>query len=347
MKALEQIVNDLHPGTPLRGRQLRPAPPSTLDEILSPIPYTDFLSCYLRKEFCHIPGDRGRFRLLLPWTTLSQILHEHRLDYPRLRLIRNGETLPPQSYIDYLTDRRGARYTRVRADGLENELVRGAMLHLAAVDELNPELARLAESISSKLKTTVMVNVCAGTHNSRGFATHWDGHDVLVLQVHGRKHWRIYGITQPSPLRIGVGMDAGPQTDKPTVPVWEGTIEEGDLIYLPRGCWHSAEGTADPTLHLTVGIINPTGHDFLTWIRDTLLEEEVFRADLPDLDAPAVKAQHVEALRTALASKCTVQAMEQFLALTHEKRTSRRRVTFPTSDTNADASDPKMGIKLT
>ena len=289
----------------------------------------DFMGFYLRKEFCHISGARSRFTALLPWDTLSRILHEHRVDYPRLRLIRNGETLPPLSYLEYVTDRRGTRFARVRQDGLARELGTGAMLHFAAIDEAHQPIEAVATALGERLKSKITVNICAGVQDSRGFATHWDGHDVLVMQVHGRKYWRVYGTTQPHPLRIGVGMDATPTMDKPTTPTWEGMIEEGDVLYLPRGCWHSAQGTDVPTLHLTVGIINPTGIDFLNWLAGEFLTNEVFRMDLPELQPGDFKERHASALCNAVAAACTVETMERFLALTHDKNRPPLPITLP------------------
>ncbi len=124
-----------------------------LVDIVFPMSEKDFTGHYLRKEFCHISGERARFASLLPWSALNRILHEHRLDYPRLRLIRNGETLPPLSYIEYKTDRRGARFGRVRPDGLMRELNNGAMLHFAAIDEAHQPIELMAASLAGRLKS--------------------------------------------------------------------------------------------------------------------------------------------------------------------------------------------------
>ena len=305
-----------------------------LAEIARPMSESDFMGYYLRKEFCYIEGDRARFISLLPWATLSQILHEHRLDYPRLRLIRNGETLPPLSYLEYITDRRGTRFARIRPDGLLRELNNGAMLHFAAIDEAHKPLELMAISLAESLKAKITVNVCSGVKDSRGFATHWDGHDVLVMQIHGRKYWRIYGNTQSHPLRIGIGMDATPVTviDKPVATTWEGMIEEGDVLYLPRGCWHSAQGTDGPTLHLTVGIINPTGIDFLNYLATELVENDAFCMDLPELHTSVIKEKYAVALRNALTAACTVETIERFLALTHKKNSHSLTITLPNTE---------------
>ena len=47
-------------------------------------------------------------------------------------------------------------------------------------------------------------------------------------------------------------------------------LEAGDLLYIPRGWWHVAMPLDEPTLHLTVGVNNLTGADFLRWFADRL-----------------------------------------------------------------------------
>lgn len=301
----------------------------TLSDIVSPLSVSDFTTHFLNKTFCYIKGAEGRFSHLLPWDVLSRILEEHRLDYPRLRLVRRGDTLPPQTYLDYKTDRRGAKYVRVRLAGIERELSEGAMLHLAAVEELYEPIRQFADVLTKELQAKILVNVCAGTDDSKGFATHWDGHDVLVLQVQGKKYWRVYGITEPSPLRIGKGMDAGGSDDKPVQAVWEGMLEQGDVLYLPRGCWHSAQGTEGPTLHLTVGIINPTGVEFLGWIGQQLLSVEAFRKDISTLYSETYRSDYIVDVAKAISTYLTTDALNKFLLEEEEKRKIEPKLNLP------------------
>ena len=64
-------------------------------------------------------------------------------------------------------------------------------------------------------------------------------------------------------------------------PLWEGMLNDGDMLYIPRGWWHVATPLDEPTLHLTVGVNNPTGADLLSWFVDRLRASEDVRRDLP------------------------------------------------------------------
>ena len=103
-------------------------------------------------------------------------------------------------------------------------------------------------------------------------------------------------MTRPFPLARDVETARKPEG----VPLWEGTLEDGDLLYIPRGWWHVALPLNEPTLHLTVGIHNRTGLDLLGWLKERLREREDFRRDLPRFATRAEQAAHIESLRDQL-----------------------------------------------
>jgi ribosomal protein L16 Arg81 hydroxylase len=175
----------------------------------------------------------------------------------------------------------------------------------------------------------VQVNMYAGWQTSRGFDLHWDDHDVFILQVTGRKLWRIYGETRKHPV-------TGDKAEKPSnvdEPVWEGMLEDGDLLYIPRGWWHVAMPQAEPTLHLTVGIHNRTGLDLLRWLSERLRESESFREDLPRFASPQERRAHMERLRAELLSVLDEQSLDNFLREHDEGASGRARFGLPWSAT--------------
>jgi len=82
--------------------------------------------------------------------------------------------------------------------------------------------------------------------------------------------------------------------------LWEGIVESGDVLYIPRGIWHIAFPINEPTLHLTVGFTPSTGIDFLDWLGGRLRDSVVFRRDLPRTGSPQQKVDHLAALHAAL-----------------------------------------------
>ncbi len=65
------------------------------------------------------------------------------------------------------------------------------------------------------------------------FGAHWDDHDVLVLQVHGRKCcWFCYGKRDAYPMK---GALAATKIGDAEELLWSEVLEPGDIPYIPRG----------------------------------------------------------------------------------------------------------------
>lgn len=294
--------------------------------MLEPHAPAEFLDSAWGVNFLHVRGRSGRFAHMMPWARLSEILRRHRLDHPRLRLVRDGKPVPVSSYLRHVTGaRQKTAVPRLKSSELTRHLREGATLVLDAVDELSEPVEGLARDLELFFHERVQVNLYAGWQTSRGFDLHWDDHDVFVLQVAGRKKWSVYGQTRPYPLVNDIE-----KAEKPThAPLWEGTLEDGDLLYIPRGWWHVAEPLAEPTLHLTVGVHNRTGLDLLRWLSERLRASETFRRDLPRFAPPTERAAHAARLREELLTAWGDTSVEQFYEDLDARADSRARVELP------------------
>ena len=280
-----------------------------LARLLDPYPLEEFLASSWGKTYKHIPGWPGKFRHHLPWGQLNEILRRHRLDFPRLRLMQNGKSLPTSSYLRHVTGgRRKTPIPRLLPVALMTQLRQGATLVLDAVDELYQPLERLAEGLEWFFHERIQINAYAGWQTSRGFDLHWDDHDVFILQVTGRKRWGIYGVTRPYPLAQDREHSQKPDQE----PLWETVLEDGNVLYIPRGWWHAATPLAEPTLHLTVGVHNRTGIDLLRWLTDRMCSSEVFRKDLPRFASGPERAEHLERLRSELIAEWDESLLERY-----------------------------------
>ncbi|HEX8353435.1 MAG TPA: cupin domain-containing protein [Pyrinomonadaceae bacterium] len=298
----------------------------SLARMLAPCAPEEFLDSSWGVGVLHVRGRAGRFSDMMPWARLSEILRRHRLDFPRLRLVRDGKSLPVSSYLRHVT---GARQKntipRLKAVDLARHLREGATLVLDAVDELSEPVEGLAKELELFFRERVQVNLYAGWQTSRGFDLHWDDHDVFILQVSGRKRWSVYGMTRPYPLVNDVEKAQKPER----APVWEGTLEDGDLLYIPRGWWHVAEPLAEPTLHLTVGVHNRTGLDLLRWLTERVRASETFRRDLPRFADAVGRAAHAARLREELLAAWDDSLVERFYEELDARAESRARVELP------------------
>lgn len=315
---------------------------NNLEKLLEPCPPAEFLHSTWGKAHRYIQGRRGKFARLLPWDQLNEVLMQHRLDFPRLRLARDGKSLPASSYLKHTRNARQATaIPRLLSNELTKQLRGGATLVLDAVDELFRPLRELAEGLEYFFHEHVQINAYAGWQTSRGFDLHFDDHDVFILQVTGRKRWKVYGMTKPYPL----AQDRN-SIEKPSAnPIWEGMLQDGDLLYMPRGWWHLAEPLAEPTLHLTVGVHNRTGMDLLRSVVERVgRKSAAFRQDLPRFSSAVDQQAHMNQLRAELLAEWDESLLKDYLDNYDAMAEPRPNVGLPRSVTDKSLIPPKDAL---
>lgn len=182
---------------------------------------------------------------------------------------------------------------------------RGATIILNQAHQFDPALARLCRGLEHVFSSHVQTNIYLTPPNAQGFKTHYDNHDVLVIQVEGEKAWRLYDMPIAAPFR-GEGFEAGKY--EPGELRQEFVLKPGDCAYVPRGLMHDAQTSGDkPSLHITVGLITRTWADLmLEAISEAALRSPDLRRSLPpgfahaDFDRTEAR-EHLKTLARALA----------------------------------------------
>lgn len=100
------------------------------------------------------------------------------------------------------------------------------------------------------------VNSYLSPLNSHGFALHHDTQEAFIVQVSGRKAWRICGAW---PMQtIARWHERKPPSDDIASPCSIVILHPGDTLYLPRGVLHETTTTHikshDDSFHLTFGL---------------------------------------------------------------------------------------------
>jgi hypothetical protein len=214
---------------------------------------------------------------LVSWADVDRVLATHRLAPSRL-LLSPRDVTPP--VIAIRRDRRGEPIPHLDVDALHRHLAAGHGFVLYAVDELFPAVRALAVELEHHAGRAVQANLFVGG-GGPGAGLHDDAHDVVAIQIAGRKRWRLYGGDDRYPLEA----DRLPRADAtpPAEPLDEVVLAPGDVLCIPRGHWHQVDGVGEPSLHVSFGIERATGFDLLAWI-----------ADRPELrDAPVARLREL------------------------------------------------------
>ncbi|MGI0488179.1 JmjC domain-containing protein [Pantanalinema rosaneae CENA516] len=233
----------------------------TLKGILAPYSLERFLTQDWAHQAIHIPdATRKKFQTLFSWKDLNYLLNFHRLGDPHLRFSQDGQALLQPDRSQW-----------------RDCLQQGATLIINSVDELVPSVSELAKAVYHELGYSGQVNLYASPAQQQGFDTHFDTHDVLILQIEGDKEWVVFRDTIPDPLVYNSSEHLPP--DEP--PYLQCRLQPGDVLYIPRGHWHYAIAGQLPSLHLTLGINCQTGIDWLAWLVSELQDDPLWRQNLP------------------------------------------------------------------
>ncbi|XP_062406441.1 ribosomal oxygenase 1 [Sardina pilchardus] len=130
-------------------------------------------------------------------------------------------------------------------------------------------------------------NVYLTPAGTQGFAPHYDDIEAFVVQLEGKKHWRVYNPRSEDEVLPVVSSPNFSQAEigKPILDV---VLEAGDLLYFPRGFIHQGDCLPDAhSLHVTVSSYQKNSWgDLLTKLVpaavEIAVEEDVeFRKGLP------------------------------------------------------------------
>ena len=272
-----------------------------LDALLAPMTREVFFREYWTKSFLHIPGEPSKFTHFFTWEVLSKALEEHRFEERRLKLVRSGATIEAGCYLDG---------QMVNSAGLLSQLAAGATLIFNQCEEVHRPLRDLCEYLESLFHHRVIANLYAGWRSDNGFPVHWDDQDVLILQLAGRKRWEVWEPTRAFPFKKDVVDTSTPPTANP---LWEGVLETGGLLSIPRGWWHVAYPLGEPSLHLTVTVKNYNGIDLLHWLADSMKASEAARKELPLVATPEEQDRWLAEVRKDLLATFDAELMRRFL----------------------------------
>ncbi|WP_405398483.1 cupin domain-containing protein [Streptomyces microflavus] len=303
----------------------------------------EFLAQVYHRHYLHVPGALPAPRELITWDDLNTILATNRMDPPRLRLSMDSEMLPQYRYSAPVSTRRHTVWQRLHPAELHARLTEGASLVIDAVDELHPAVGRANMELEQWLRTGVQTNLYASWTAKEGFGVHWDDHDVVVAQVDGSKRWKIFGPTRTAPMY----KDTEEPEPPPEKPLTEIVMRPGDLLYLPRGWWHSvAASEGEHSLHLTFGIQTTTGAQLLSWLADDLRRHDVLRLDLPVHAPPEEQADYLKRLKKEVVDALGDPALiGRFMAARDAEDMTRMRPSLP--HINSVPAVPGVRVSLT
>ena len=253
-----------------------PARPDRTDRdwyawLIDPLPAADFERDHYEQRLLHVRREASPYYAeLLSVSDLDHVLGTHAAGFRDVGLVGSDGEVPAREYANDAG--------RIRPLEVVRHFDAGATVVFNQLQRRLPALARLCAALGRRFSSRVQTNAYLTPPGARGFNPHWDTHDVFVLQVSGSKRWSIHGTPVKLPLR---GQRFEPGTP-PGAVSREFELGPGSALYLPRGLMHAARSTAEPSLHITLGLTAFTWADFLVEsVAAAALEHEALRRNLP------------------------------------------------------------------
>uniref|UniRef100_A0A8C1VC42 Bifunctional lysine-specific demethylase and histidyl-hydroxylase n=1 Tax=Cyprinus carpio TaxID=7962 RepID=A0A8C1VC42_CYPCA len=163
----------------------------------------------------------------------------------------------------------------------------GCSLRMLNPQAFSSTVWQVLSILQEKFGSMAGANVYLTPARTQGFAPHYDDIEAFILQLEGKKHWRVYNPRSEDEVLPLVSSPNFSQ-DEIGQPIMDVVLEAGDLLYFPRGFIHQGDCLPDAhSMHITVSSYqrNSWGDLLLKLMPAALeiaMEEDVeFRKGLP------------------------------------------------------------------
>jgi lysine-specific demethylase/histidyl-hydroxylase NO66 len=304
-RAQEETADRGHPAQSPSWRE------DALGFLMAPVARAAFLErFYEQQPLLNIRGEPERYADLLTLAMLDEFIASADLREGMIELTNRKNPVSRDDYI--LSD------GRVSQTAVAREYLDGATIILPHLHESLFQLGEFSRSLEEIFSCHIQTNIYLTPSGNQGFPPHYDNHDVFILQISGKKAWRLYDTPVATPYR---GEQFKLDTHLPSEVKQAFTLEAGDCVYIPRGLMHDAENVGDePSLHITVGLITKTWADLLLEaVSELALNEPGFRRSLPagfatrEFDREEAR-RHFDALIATVSEKASMDSAFDLMA---------------------------------
>jgi|CXWL01.1.fsa_nt_gi ribosomal protein L16 Arg81 hydroxylase len=286
---------------------------ATLRRLIEPISCDDFFkNRYERAPFFVSRESPDYFQDLLRLKDVDHMLGTGFLSSKTVRLVREGEETST---------------TEMDRDTVFRHFDEGGTVIFNALQSHWPPLAELCARLEESLSLRMQANVYLTPREGQGFAAHYDTHDVFILQLEGRKVWRIYDDPM---VTLPLGDQAFKKTPQRQKPLHgplreEREVSVGDLIYIPRGFVHEARASNATSMHVTLGLHPVTWGDLFREALGALVKKDVrFRRGLPTGFATQAHARQAAIAESRLLLESLFRDLPVEATIAELARTQRR-----------------------
>jgi len=294
-------------------------------DLIAPISQGDFRRLIVERPEYKLWRSTMDMKKVFGWKDLEVILRQQRINNTDVAVLRNGARISMQETTEK-TSRRFKVVNQLHSGKIAEILQNGGTIRIAHIDEKSDNLESIASEIENVFGNEVNMNLYAGFGFTQALPAHSDTHDILVIQLEGRKSWQIFGFgADPYPIKLSENK----KEICPSKLIWSGELEKGDLIFMPRGSWHQVKTVGNvSSLHVSIGFNYIMLHELHLWLTKKLAKFPFHNKHLLEWDTGGDDA--VEAnVRSALNEILIPGFLSQYRKDRKSSRISRFNLTLP------------------
>ena len=237
--------------------EIKTANVSCLEDLIAPLTKAEFYSKYFEQRPFLIKRDLPEyFSSYLNIKQVEEILTTRKLQKSDLRIVKQGLLKPTDEYLNS----NDTVDTNKALDAFQN----GSTLIFEHLDLQHKPIGQMLYRLEAETLLGLRSNVYLTPKNNSGFSTHWDSHDVFILQIEGEKVWNIYDAPIELPNTDQTKHQRKTLEQVSPNKIQQITLQPGDIFYMPRGFVHEPATNTTASLHVTVGIRQHTVEHMLT-----------------------------------------------------------------------------------
>ncbi len=264
--------------------------------LIHPCTVADFFATCYERRFLHVARNQpGYFDDVLNVADLDAMLARQNLNPALVRLAKDSRNVPAEEWLRTEERLSGPFKTLVSPNHVLRLFHDGATIVFDHAEQTIPSLAAACGAFERETRIRLQANVYVSPPNTQSFRRHRDGHDVFILQIKGRKRWRLYENPEAAPIA-------------------DIALEAGDLLYVPRDVPHEANTTGDSTIHITFALKPRFGTDLVRTLADMAAGTPFFQQAIPAaLSAPEQRRAYAAMFAEKLAELLERHPAERLL----------------------------------
>lgn len=236
--------------------------------LLQPVTVEDFLDKYWEKNVCVIKRKQPQYYShLMSFPMIDEMLLQNHVEFTKnidITSYKNGvrETLNPEG--------------RALPAAVWDQYGQGCSIRVLNPQTFLPDVYALCSTLQEFFHCMVGANAYLTPPDSQGFAPHYDDIEAFVVQVEGRKRWRLY---KPRNSKEQLPRYSSPNFKQEEIgtPILETVLHPGDVLYFPRGTIHQA--FTEPgyhSLHITLSVYQKQSYaDLFEKLMPLMLEKAI------------------------------------------------------------------------